>query len=561
MLVGAMTFVLGVGVICASACGSSEITPPDVDVVDTSTQRVDTATYPEDGVVAYTGKQKVSGLGVRSDGVKYLQVDGRPFAYLGAQLRIDFFLQLDKYELSDLEYLIKLAASLNITCIQVPIAWSDIETSEGVYSSALIEKVMEYCNKYKLRLEILWFGSYMCGYTVADEGNLEDNKTGYVPNYIYANPDEYPTFGVFENGATFGYRGWLGWQYMLMPNTQKLIERESLAIEYLMNAIYNYDSTHGGRHTVIGVQVENEADMLINERPNELDMTKTYNALKNTLPENVTEENLLEYCDEQMAKHLNALGLVVKNSDYSCYTRTNITLRGDWETRANLYISEEGIDFIGVDPYCDSLTDIDSFIKTLDDIDGNFAHIAENGGEFYNNDLMQLTAFANHGGYSVFEVVCTSNTALVDWELRGVFRDLGDCRFQKKPQANRLISANKIIKDGHAVLANHEGMAVLNNMTHSGLPSAISSGKVAGLEFTCKTEDHGVGYVAAQGEYVYFASTQRDLFTFEGNYDFDQMEAGYFDSMGVWHVLRKVSCSNKMIRVQEEICYRVRKVN
>lgn len=541
---------------CFCGCSENRQTVKEPDYAS----RVDTASYPADGEVAYTGKQTVSGVAVNERGEKYLKVDGRPFLYLGAQLRIDFFLQLDGYTLEDLEYLFRLASTLNITCIQVPIAWSDIEPSYGVYSSALLERVMELCNRYGIRLEILWFGSYMCTYTVADDGDETDGRRGYVPNYILENPQVYRPLGVMGDGSDFGANGWLGWQYLLMPNVPALVERERLAVGYMMEAVYDYDSVHGGRHTVIGVQIENEADGLDFWRFQEIDLQKSYDGVKDILPEGIEPENFVDYCQEEMSEHLNAIGLAVKRSDYGCYTRTNLTTNAGWEEKCEQFAAMEGIDFVGVDPYDDNPEHIGNYIRRLDEIEGNFPHIAENGGEFHNTDLLQLSALSERGGYSVFEVVCTSNPALKDWELRGVYADLGNCRYAKKEQTDYLIEINRLLKDGHAALADHNGMEILNGGAATGMEKAITKGSVEGFSFTCTTEERGIGFVVAQGEYIYFGSTKGDKFTFSGDYDAENIEVGYFDSVNVWHTEDSISAKEGSLELAALRCYRIKKV-
>ena len=51
---------------------------------------------------------------------------------LGAQLRTDFFLKLDGRGLNQLDDYFSLAAGLNITCVQVPVCWSDICSDDFV---------------------------------------------------------------------------------------------------------------------------------------------------------------------------------------------------------------------------------------------------------------------------------------------------------------------------------------------------------------------------------------------------------------------------------------------
>ena len=62
---------------------------------------------------------------------------------LGAQLRTDYFLQLDKKTLNELEPYFELAANMNILVIQVPVGWRDIEVQKDIYNTELVEKYIE----------------------------------------------------------------------------------------------------------------------------------------------------------------------------------------------------------------------------------------------------------------------------------------------------------------------------------------------------------------------------------------------------------------------------------
>lgn len=559
--------ILSVGMF--SACdggegggGTSANTPDEVVSVDYS-KRADSAEYTPDGEVAYTGKQTVSKLATDKNGTKYLEVDGKPFLYLGAQLRTDFFLQLDEYTLDDLEYLFRTAAKLNITCIQVPVCWTDVEPKYDVYTPEYVNKLLELCNKHSLKLEILWFGSYMCTYTVADDGNDTDKRHGYVPNYVYKDKETYPAIGEKDNDS-FDFVGWLGRQYLLMPNTPALLERECKAISYMMQAVYDYDSTHGGRHTLIGVQVENEADAMLYGRFAEFNLQKTYNSAKNKniIPENITQENLPEYCYTEMLEHVNTVAKAVKESDYGCITRHNNTIQANWEERLEDFASLEYVDFIGLDPYDSNTANYRSYIRKMNEYSKNFPHIAENGGEFFNQDLMELTSFSMGAGYSVFEVVCTSNEALKDWELRGVFKDLGNCRFAEKEQAPYLIAVNRALKDGHAAISCHNGMKIFNGETNNGNQENTSTGTLKDFTYKCTTKERGVGYVVASGDYIYFSSTKADEFEFTADtYDKANIEIGYFDSMNVWHTEQTISCTSGKLTLAATRCYRIKKVN
>ena len=167
-----------------------------------------------------------------------LTVDGKPFLMLGAQLRMDFFRDLDHKGLDELDKYFELAKSLNITVVQLSFCWSDVEKEYDVYSDKTVRAFIDYCRKYDLKAEFLWFGSFMCGYSVEQ----------YMPSYVTEDEATYPRFKG-------GWDGWQGWTYYLKPGNAALLERETKAIGKIMEFIDAYDRELGRPHTVIGIQV------------------------------------------------------------------------------------------------------------------------------------------------------------------------------------------------------------------------------------------------------------------------------------------------------------------
>ncbi|MBQ8885248.1 MAG: DUF4978 domain-containing protein [Clostridia bacterium] len=499
----------------AAACGGVESDGGKYSLPVEFTEK----SYTADGAAAYEGNSPYSGL---DETGKYLVSDGVPLLMLGGQLRTDFFMQLEGKTIDELDQYFKLAREMNVTMVQIPICWSDIETAKGVYSVEYVEKYIEYCEKYELKLELLWFGSWMCGVSVA----------GYIPQYVMNDQDTYQA--INRNM----YNGWLGKTWMLMPNCAATLERERLAMQAMMDGIYAYDRMHGGRHTVVGIQVENEPDMLL--IPHEEDY-----------PENF-EYTTDEVCAE-LIKHLDELGQVVKDSKYKCYTRVNLT------DRAYLsYLSEElpkmaGIDYVGLDPYNNKVNKISAQLDVLAALEGNFPHIAENGGEYENNDQLELLAFTKGAGYEVFEVVTTYSPELVDWELRGVFHT----DFSKKPHTQRLIDANKIYRDGFLdlVLAGEGKVLGFNLMTSGGQDKVTQTLTADGISITHATTERGIAYAAVRGKVVTLASTKADTFTI--NADALYCEKGYYSMDGVWHKEKSVSVKGGKLKVEATGVYRV----
>lgn len=452
-----------------------------------------------------------------------LTVDGKPFMMVGAQLRMDFFRDLDKKKLDELDKYFELAASLNITVVQLAFSWSDVEKDYDVYSDETVKAYIDYCEKWGLKAELLWFGSYMCGYSVA----------GHLPDYVVADNTTYP-----ELKPSAAYQGWQGKQFFLSPGNPKLIERETKAAAKLMDFIYEYDKSLGSPHTIIGIQVENEPDML----PTRHNGAHGYSAT-DLWP--------------SLLYHLDQMGKAFKSGKYDCYTRVNQTCEyDDWVYWSKMVAKREGIDYVGFDPYRFTVEDLEMRLNSMLEIEGNFAHVAENGGEAWNNDILTLKALTMGCGYEVFEVVTTPHPYIAEYTLRGVY----NTNFTPKGQTQRLIDANLIYKNGWydfatAPVANMKGF----NITDSdGLTSTKETAELPGAKIAWQTSARGIAYAIEAKDYVLVGSTKADMMTF--GFDILNVEPGRYDADGKWTVEnRAVKLSGSSLQLEACTVYRVYK--
>lgn len=443
-----------------------------------------------------TGIPAPDGPGEES-GPYRLTVDGKPFLMLGAQLRTDYFIQLDGREVENLDDYFSLAAGLNITCIQVPVSWRDIEPSRDMYSDRFIRAYVDYCRKYGMKLEILWFGSYMCGYSVE----------GYIPDYVIADTETYP-----ELNPSAAYSGWLGKQFYLKPGNTALVEREVKAVSKMMEFIGEYDRSLGSPHVVIGIQVENEPDMLATRHNGSHGYSAT-----DIWP--------------SLLYHLDAVGKAVKESGYDCYTRVNQTVTyDDWVYWSGKIAQRDGIDYVGFDPYVNDLGQLAGWLEQMENIPGNFSHVAENGGEYMNNDLMTLKALTMGCGYEVFEVITTPHPYLKDWTLRGVYNP----DFSPKSQTRRLIDSYSIFKAAWYDFATApvESMKGFNLETSAGKNTASEEYASPFGTVRWSTSERGVAFAICGDGYLTAASTKADILSL----DFipSSVETGQYDSDGLW---------------------------
>lgn len=468
-----------------------------------------------DGTPAYEGTVQAAGL--HEDG--YLVSGGVPMLMLGGQLRTDFFMHLEGRTIDELGDYFRLARSMNVTMVQVPICWADIEPAKGEYTAEYVEKYIEYAEEYEMKLELLWFGSYMCGVTVE----------GYVPSYI---ADDTQTYSALRDHM---YDGWIGRTYLLEPGTDALLARETAAMRFMMQKIYEYDRLHGGRHTVVGIQIENEPDMLVD-------------------PHHVEYGDDPDGVAEALVHHLDMLGRAVTQSDYRCYTRVNLTDRRYLSYFTEALVPTEGIDFAGIDPYNNQLGKVRSQLEALKAVEGNFPHVAENGGEYTNNDQLELLAITMGCGYEVFEVVTTSDPQLVDWELRGVFHT----DFTKKDHTDRLIDANRIYRDGFLdlVLAGEGNIAGFNLTVNGGASSVDETLAAGGVQVRYTSAERGIAYAAVrENKVITVASTKAGTFTVDA--DVVYCEKGHYTLDGVWHTDAVAEVKGGRLEAEPAAVYRM----
>jgi len=185
---------------------------------------------------------------VTNNNGSHIEVDGKPFLFTGTQIRVDAFMNCDKLNYAQVKKLFEEASKLGVTCVQIPIEWSKLEIDKDKFDYTYIHEMLTYANQYNLKVEFLWFGTNMCG----------DTHSYTVPNYILKDGKTYPKFDALRTGEFWNYYGIM---WFLDFDNENLVARESNAVAKMMDYIYEFDSTHGAKKPVIGIQVLNEPDI------------------------------------------------------------------------------------------------------------------------------------------------------------------------------------------------------------------------------------------------------------------------------------------------------------
>ncbi len=462
------------------------------------------------GEAKYDGSDVlVTSLKKNSFGETYIEYDGKPLQYNGVQLRTDAFMNCDKWDEEDIEVLFKTAKEAGFDLVEVPLEWADIEIEQDVFDYYYLFKVLEYARKYDLKVELLWFGTNMCG----------DTHSYTVPDYILRDGKTYPKFDAPRTGEFWSYYG-IMW-YLDFSN-ENLLKREASALNKVMDYIYEYDSTHGAKKSVISFQVHNEADIFARWRI----FTSGKEVVDPSTGETFTKANAFTH----VTKAIDYLGKAIKAHKYKVITRTNIATgtKGDTDGEySGIYKSDgdiaeirsfikdfyelDGIDIVGDDSYNATLKDIKGIEKMFrEKLDGNYAHIAENDGNYANTPSLLVTSAVMKSGYLVYELATSpffkkNNSTDID---QGIYKVNTDKSLTAKSHASSIKDALVGLRAASSPLnlakyGNVLGFNLSSDSPKSSISQTISSENV---KVNFETSKGAIGYVADYNDslYAYF---------------------------------------------------------
>lgn len=169
-------------------------------------------------------------------GVTQLIVDGKPFLMLAGELR--------NSSSSSLEYMKPIwpkLAKMHLNTVLAVVSWETIEPQEGKFDFALVDGLLQGARANKLRLVLLWFGSWKNGIS------------RYTPPWLKANQKRFPLVQM-KGGRTLE---------ILSTLSAANRDADARAFAALMRHVRQADSA---QRTVIMVQLENEVGVLGDSR-------------------------------------------------------------------------------------------------------------------------------------------------------------------------------------------------------------------------------------------------------------------------------------------------------
>ncbi len=510
-----------------------------------------------------SGSEQVVVSKVAHNGTKgYLEVDGKPFPISGVQnfgvwqiyghgLDPDNIpINQDNPILDEdwLENAFEKTAAAGFKTAQVELAWKTIQPSEeGVYDWHIIDKYVEWAEKYDLKLDFVWFGSNGCGGAV-----IENEFRGYiatVPTYLEDPKYWHPTDRVSGDQRHPPRLPIVGETYY--EDAKYFFEQEQAAVHALFNHLAEVDTTH---QTIL-FQLYNEPDAYPYFSTGGVE-TRTWRTL------------------------VDELGAAIKTSNYVVATRMNFQ-RGnfandDRRARFATFLSPN-VDFIGVDSYDHNPLNQVNYINMVHETGSPIAYIPETGGnsnektpvlasvlaaggfvDFWMlNDAWATTLSANGGVRSGFALYGDdSNIAdfhhYYEWEL-GEIPDMPVSTqrlknfltgMEKMPQLVAKSEVGTIVAFNASVVAQQQPTTTTETVALGG----------SDVTFSTTTKDVGLAIFDPESESTYLTSDTFGEVTYSLGMG-KMAEAGEFDDDGIWVAdeVREVADDGSIVVRQGEV--------
>ena len=216
------------------------------------------------------------------NGTYRLVQDGKPFLMLSGELHNSSSSTLVAAETS-----FKAAAQMGMNSVIATVSWEQIEPSEGHFDFSELDNIIALANKYKLRVGLIWFGSWKNG------------ESSYPPEWVKANVRRFERVRNSKGENTT----------QLSPFCKETLKADCKAYKALMEYIAKNDANR----MICVMQVENEVGTF-----EDRDHTK---AGEKAYASNVPAE-LMSYLEA----HMESLSPLIRKA----WSTSNNKMKGTW---------------------------------------------------------------------------------------------------------------------------------------------------------------------------------------------------------------------------------------
>jgi hypothetical protein len=193
---------------------------------------------------AFSQTQEIPRLD-QKDGHYRLLVDGKPFFVLGAQVH-----NSSGYPKA-LDAAWPVLHAIHCNTVMVPVYWEAIEPKQGTFDFSTVDAAVKGAREARLHLVLSWFGTWKNG------------AMTYVPSWVKNDPAAYPPVLDSAHQPVEA----------LSPLSDASRQADRTAFAAFMRHLKQLD---GDTHTVILIQVENEAGVLGTDRDYSAQATSSF---------------------------------------------------------------------------------------------------------------------------------------------------------------------------------------------------------------------------------------------------------------------------------------------
>lgn len=473
------------------------------------------------------------------NGKKVLFVEDKPFHTYGIQLRLDRFRNNAHKENKDLKGLFKAAKELCVNTVQVVVTWKEVEPEEGTYDFSNLEFAVIQCEENNLKMEIVWFGSNVCG----------SGWDNFTPEWLINDRERFYLM-VNQNGEELAanyIHPMDGRKHAFCVENDELLICEGRVIDQMLKYLEGIDKSH----TVIGYQVENEPS-IVQHNP-EGNMTDRCHCSKcNSLYESGKYSSPLDFSKERLAVYLNKVASYVKNSKLKIITRVNF-ICWYWDIDEDVGFLRRYapmVDFVGYDNYGSTLAK--EYEILIDDLsrEGNVPHISEASGDESNQrERIFSTISADAIGYEVYQLAPATekeDNCILNADLA-----------YKDQRAEEIKRAFKLLGEAMPKLAvKKRGYDVIYfNTGYECQKCYQQSSEIMGRTIEYSTKDCGIGVTFEDNEWLVLISSNKGIFRVPSNFS-TTVEYGQYDVYGDWNTRyrQEMPVENREIIICLEDC-------